>query len=169
MLPIEQTEVIEIGFFAPGEPKPQPRPRAFARRFGAKTSARVFDPGTAEHWKGCVALAARGFVPKTPLMGPLAVSLCFIMPRPGGHFRTGKNAGQLKDWAPLYHTGSGDTDNLAKAVLDCLTGISLWRDDAEVSHLVVTKLYGEKPGCHIRVWRATIERADFITDERRTA
>ena len=37
-----------IEFFVEGDPKPQPRPRAFARKIGNKFMARVYDAGTAE-------------------------------------------------------------------------------------------------------------------------
>jgi Holliday junction resolvase RusA-like endonuclease len=40
-----------------------------------------------------------------------------------------------------WHTGRGDSDNVAKAVLDAGTGV-LWVDDAQVSRLVVTKWVG---------------------------
>jgi len=53
----------------------------------------------------------------------------------------------------LYHTGRPDTDNLAKAVLDSLTGIA-WRDDAQVSQLTASKIYvagDESPHVEITV------------------
>ena len=43
-----------------GEPKGQPRPRAFAKPIGGgKFSARVYDAGTAEGWKSQIAQAFR--------------------------------------------------------------------------------------------------------------
>jgi len=48
-----------ITFFVPGEPKGQPRPRAFARKMGDKFVARVFDAATAEGWKGAIAAVAQ--------------------------------------------------------------------------------------------------------------
>lgn len=140
-----------IAFFAPGDPKGQPRPRAFARG----GHARVFDPGTAEGWKSAVALAAREHV-RTPLDGALRVEMLFTFRRPKGHYRTGKNSHVLRDDAPTFHTSKPDADNLAKAVLDALTTLGAWRDDAQVSTLIVTKDYGDTPGVRVEI----AERSD---------
>lgn len=128
-------------FIAYGIPKGQPRPRAFSR--GGHAS--VYDPGTAEGWKGSVALAAREFLPPEPLDEPLRVMLQFFMPRPA----------RLKGEASAPHTGKPDCDNLAKAVLDALTGISMWRDDSLVCSLDVEKRYcakNHRPGAVISIY-----------------
>lgn len=142
-----------VEFWVDGHPKGQPRPRAFAKAMGGgKFSARVFDSGQAEGWKGCVALAARPFLPPTPYAGPVWLRLWFAMPRPGKHYRESAKAGRsLKDNAPTWHTGKPDSDNLAKAVLDVLTQIGMWADDAAVCKLEVGKVYGEKPGCNVKI------------------
>lgn len=43
-----------------------------------------------------------------------------------------------------YKTSKPDADNLCKLILDALTGI-IWKDDQIVSHIEVTKRYGETP------------------------
>lgn len=127
-------------FRANGMPKGQPRPRAFSR--GGR--AAVYDPGTAEGWKGDVAAACKG-LEGAAMFCPLAVTLTFYMPRPKGHYRTN---GTLKPAAPVFmNTNKPDADNLAKAVLDCLTNIHAWLDDDQVCELVVRK-YWEQPGTH---------------------
>lgn len=129
-----------VTFYAAGEPKGQPRPRAFARKMGNKFVARVFDAGTAEGWKGRIALAAHPYTPASAFAGPVAVSLTFYFARPKNQFRTGKNAHLLRDGAPTFHTAKPDADNLAKAVLDCMTQLGRWwADDSQVSHLLVEK------------------------------
>lgn len=144
-----------IHFAVVGEPKAQPRPRAFARAFnvGGKTvtRARVYDAGTAEAWKSEIALAARQHIPSEPLTGPLSLRVDFILPRCKGHYRTGKNIGQLRESAPSYHTGKPDLDNLIKAVKDCLTQLRIWHDDAQVCNEHVWKRYGPVPGALIAV------------------
>lgn len=136
-----------------GTPKGQPRPRAFAR--GGR--AAVYDPGTAEGWKSCVAVAAKELEGRL-LHVPLSVSLTFFMPRPKSHFKT---SGQLRDRSPRFiHDSKPDADNLAKAVLDALTGIRVWIDDDQVCELVVRKYWESDhndkpqthpPGCSIRI------------------
>lgn len=127
-------------FFAAGIPKGQPRPRAFSRG----GHARVYDPGTAEGWKSAIAVAAQA----NRLAGqfqerPLRVELRFTFARPKSHRRT---CGLVKDGAPRFHTSKPDADNAAKAVLDALTQIGAWHDDAQVAELNVLKVYGETPG-----------------------
>ena len=141
-----------ISFFAAGEPKGQPRPRAFARRMGNRYVARVFDAGTAESWKQQVAVAAMQHAPTDPLPGPVNVELWFHFSRPKLHYKSGKYERGLADDAPKWHTNKPDADNLAKAVLDALTQLGkFWRDDSQVARLVVRKHYAETSGCTVSV------------------
>lgn len=136
-----------IAFSVDGVPKPQPRPRAFARH----GRARVYDPATAEGWKSSVAMAAAGHRPLTPLAGLIEVDLIFRLPRPKAHYHTGRRAGVLRDGAPLWHSGKPDLDNLAKAVIDALTEIGFWGDDGQIARLTVEKRYSARPGCDVRI------------------
>lgn len=120
-----------------GTPKGQPRPRAFARKMGDKFVARVYDAGTAENWKQCVVMEWKECGSIT-LNGPIACRMIFRMPRAKSHFRTN---GDLKESAPEHFTGKPDCDNLAKAVLDCLTQAGAWKDDSHVVEIIVTKRY----------------------------
>ena len=69
---------MKISFFVRGQPKAQPRGRAFA--VGGK--ARIYNPATAEGWKGAIACAALQHLPTEPLTGPLRVDIDFFLPRP---------------------------------------------------------------------------------------
>lgn len=134
-----------IKFDVVGIPKGQPRPRAFSR--GGK--ARVHDPGTAECWKGAIAVAAQPHLPAVPIPGPVAVQIIFDLPRPKRLMRKKDPDGTIE------HTSTPDADNLAKAVLDCLTEIGMWRDDSQVYNLQVLKEYHAKdgkPGAWIRIF-----------------
>ena len=139
-----------IAFQVYGDPKGQPRPRAFAMKLGnGKYSARVFDSGTAEGWKSAIAVAARPARPPAPMLGPVVLRIQFIFLRPKSHFR--KN-GALKDGSPLHHTKKPDSDNCAKAVLDAITQLGgFWHDDSQVSDLHVWKRYGPKAGAAIEI------------------
>lgn len=145
----------QISVFAFGEPKAQPRPRAFSRG----GSARVYDPGTAEGWKASVATALKDHAGRL-IDGPLTVTITFYFPRPKGHFRTGKNAHDLKPSSPAHHTKKPDADNCAKAVLDALSeksGIGLWKDDTQAVNLFVQKRYADEmpAGAAITISSAT--------------
>jgi crossover junction endodeoxyribonuclease RusA len=82
--------------------------------------------------------------------GPLAVELTFRLPRPRGHYGTGRNKGRLKASAPAFPAGRPDLDKLTRAVLDGLTAGGVWADDAQVVNLGAWKLYGP-PGVLIQI------------------
>lgn len=137
-----------ISFFVHGTPKGQPRAKACRR--GAH--AGVYDPGTANEWKNQIYIHGKDSVPPKPLTMPLRVDLIFYFPRPKSHFR-GK-AHQLRDTAPTHHTSKPDRDNSDKAVLDQMTQMGFWRDDAQVCDGRIQKLYGCTPGLQVRISEA---------------
>ena len=125
---------------AHGAPKGQPRPRAFVR---GKRAA-VYDPGTAEGWKSCVAQAVKELEARM-IDQPVGLDLVFDMPRPKIHYT---KKGALKPDSPFWFTGKPDFDNLAKAVADAITQIGVWRDDSLVVDSHITKRYANgAPGC----------------------
>lgn len=143
-----------ITFFVEGDPKGQPRARACIR--GKR--AGVYDPGTADAWKMAVAEAWRHKVApeNAPRLSPfetaVSLRLSFWFRRPKGHYGSGKNAGALKDSAPRVHTAKPDLDNLAKAVMDVLTRLGAWTDDAIVCRLDVSRGWAQsQPGCQISI------------------
>lgn len=135
-----------ISFEVIGNPKGQPRARAF---YKPGLGVRMYDAGTAEGWKGLVAVAARPYIPSKPLEGPLSVSINLCFPRPKSHYRTGKHSGELRPDAPYWHTVKPDRDNAEKAILDCLTRIGMWKDDCQVCCGPVKKVWGPIGGANI--------------------
>jgi Holliday junction resolvase RusA-like endonuclease len=123
-----------IEIFVEGTPKGQPRARAFSRH----GMVRMYDPGTAEHWKGQIAAAAKGKLPAGGIEGPVCVAMEFSMPRPKSHFNS---KGERKPTAPYWVTIKPDADNLAKAVLDALTQLGAWKDDSQVCVMTALKFY----------------------------
>jgi Holliday junction resolvase RusA-like endonuclease len=137
-----------ITFWVPGVPKAQPRPRAFARFIGGKPTARVYDAGTAEGWKGCIAIAAQRHAPASPLRGPLFIDIDFVFPRPKSLMRRKDPDGEF------WHTAKPDRDNCDKAVLDALKTLGFFVDDAQVCGGEVRKLWVSKtgsPGARVRI------------------
>ena len=76
------------------------------------------------------------------ITGPISLTVCFRMPRPKGHYGTGRNAGKLKPSAPDLHIKKPDLDNMLKFVKDCLNGI-VWKDDSQVFSVVADKYYAD--------------------------
>ena len=131
--------------WVPGDPKGQPRPRAFSRG----GHARCYDPGTAEGWKSQIAEAMRPHIPTLPLFGPIQVTIAFYMRRPKSHY--GKRG--LKPTAPTWHAQKPDCDNALKAALDALTLLRVWNDDAQVAQALVSRRWenGNGPGASISI------------------
>lgn len=141
------TRKMLCSIYVQGQPKGQPRPRAFAR--GGR--AAVYDPGTAEGWKGQIALAFREFGNRK-VHAPMSLLLTFHMPRPAGHLK--KNGEVKPAHASSLFAGKPDADNLAKAVMDALTTLGVWTDDALVVTLIVRKRYAttlRPAGCEIEI------------------
>lgn len=144
-----------ISFWVSGEPKGQPRPRAFARKFGDKWQARVYDAKTAEGWKSQIAIAWRenqpvGFV---KYEGPVCLTINFNLPRPKSHFlKSG-----LRTDAPTFCCKKPDVDNFAKAVMDAMTQLGIWNDDCQVCTLRVSKVFASgAPGARIEIHEEAI-------------
>lgn len=85
-----------------------------------------------------------------PLSGPVSVTISFYFRRPKGHYGTGRNEGVVKANAPLWKTTAPDSDKLARAALDSLTGVVI-RDDSQVVALHVRKMYDGTPRAEISV------------------
>lgn len=101
-------------------------------------------------WKKAVRQAAKAAFHSEPFTGPVEVLIRFVMPRPKGHFGSGKNAGSVKALAPPYPISKPDLLKLARLVEDVLTGI-VYADDSATVSLVLAKVYGSPPRCEITV------------------
>ena len=135
-------------FRAFGIPKGQPRPRAF---YNKKTGrAGVFEQGTAEAWKGDVALAYNA-VRTPPVSDPVYLVVRFFVPFP-------KRLAKAVEKGPIVHTAKPDIDNALKATMDALTQIGAWTDDALVYGVQAEKWYATRdiaPGAEIEIHRRT--------------
>ena len=139
-------------FFVPGLPKTAGSKRAFAHRTTGKIIVTDDTGKPGRRWRADVQAAAAQAYGGPLLTGPLEVTLGFHLPRPKGHYGTGRNAEKLRPSAPDYHTVKPDIDKLSRAVLDALKGV-VWRDDAQVWKKLASKRYAEidGPGVHVRI------------------
>jgi Holliday junction resolvase RusA-like endonuclease len=128
--------------FIYGDPKGQPRARAFARKMGAKHVARMYDSDVADAWKRAVDIGIERELKAAGALDPVGafeVKLAFFFRRPKSHYGKG---GHVKASAPVCHVSKPDADNLAKLVLDRITrGGRIWRDDSQVALLRVEKYW----------------------------
>lgn len=146
-----------------GLPAPQGSKKYVGHRFNKKygkdlpvlvESSKKVDP-----WRRDVAKAALAGRPSELFDGPLVADMVFSMPRPKGHFGTGRNASCLKASAPAVPIVMPDLSKLVRSTEDALKGI-VWRDDSlVVAYGRLAKVYVgsydpdalDRPGAVIRV------------------
>lgn len=97
--------------------------------------------------------------PTWPKGEPIELSLMVYVARAKGHFGTGRNAGVLKESAPLYPTSKPDLSNTLKLVEDALTHYA-WPDDDQIVGYFepFRKVYctaGTEPRSVVRIRSAT--------------
>lgn len=69
------------------------------------------------------------FSPETPIEGPVALGLVFAYA-----IKDKKKRGKMK-------TSRADCDNICKLVIDVMTELGFWVDDAQICQLRVTKMW----------------------------
>lgn len=87
----------------------------------------------------------------------LVVEVVCFMPRPKGHWGTGKNAGRILSSAPPAPLSKPDGDKLLRTTWDALTGIA-FDDDSRIVDGIIRKRWAEpgREGARITVeeWKA---------------
>ena len=77
--------------------------------------------------------------PEAPMEGALQVMVQWLFPITGKH-----TDGEYKDTR-------SDLDNLSKLMLDSMTQLGFWKDDAQIACLVLEKFWAKIPGIFIRI------------------
>ena len=156
-----------ITFFVPGIPRPGGSKRGF---YIPKLNRVVIteDCKKSKDWRTSVAWAAAEHIPE-PLTGPLMARFCFRLPRPKGHYGSGRNSSNLKSSAPPWPAVKPDVTKLVRSTEDSLKGIA-WIDDSQVVSQHATKEYG-RPGCEITIatmiWRDEHKPVEYPQTEER--
>lgn len=151
-MPIANSEIRQLSFTVFGPAQPAGSKRAFVMKGTNRAIVTDANP-KASVWKEQVAREAgiaTGVGVHVLFCGPLSLEVLFVLPRPKAHYRTGKHAHELRPDAPHFHTKKPDATKLLRAVEDAMTGV-VWRDDAQVAHQVVRKVYGHPVRCEITV------------------
>lgn len=134
-----------ITFFVPGKCCQQGSKRHLGNGVMVETNKNL------KPWRQLVSLtAAETMNGREPLRVPAHVSITFVFSRPKSHFRTGKNADQLRPDAPDYMASAPDLDKLIRAIGDSLTGICL-HDDRLIASVSAVKRFGGNPGAYVSV------------------
>ena len=83
----------------------------------------------------------------------IRIDIEFIMPRPRGHYGTGRNEDKIKPSAPDHPIAYPDVDKLIRCTLDALSGFA-FDDDSQIVHVNAKKRWsypGAEPGAEIAV------------------
>ena len=139
-----------VTFFVPGPPTAKARPRVTT----IHGRPRLYTPAATARYEQRVALAGYAAMAGRPLLaGALSVAIEVRLTVPASW--SGKRqhraiAGEIRP------TSRPDASNYVKSVEDGLNGV-VWRDDAQVVDLRVTKRYHEAPGVLVSVTPMYIE------------
>ncbi|PAF13686.1 hypothetical protein CHH59_12620 [Shouchella clausii] len=133
-----------IEFTIDGEVQAQGRPRAGKTKYGKTT---MYDPPTSRNYKQYVKLVASQYKPETPYEGEieLFVTVYKQIPKSMPKWRQ-----ELARAGKLRPVTKPDLDNYVKGIKDGMTGI-IWRDDNQVTRLVVEKKYSDSPRAEIKI------------------
>lgn len=96
-----------------------------------------------EAWRQEVGWAARRVYTGPLWEGPVFMFCLLIVPRPHGHYGTGKNAHVLKPSAPVYPGTKPDSFKLVRAIEDAMSGV-VYADDSQIVHHLIGKVYGQR-------------------------
>ena len=114
--------------FIQGIPKAQPRPRM-------AVNGHVYNPNSADIWKNQIKACFLRYR-KPTITEPVELRVNFFLPCP--------KSMKEKKGLLLPHAKKPDTDNLLKAVMDSLTDIEIWKDDAQVFNIKAGKYYAQE-------------------------
>ena len=143
-----------------GTPAPQGSKHGFAvKRKGAYTGkvAQVESSKKVKPWRQDVKYAALDAMADvehwTPMTGAIVLEVKFRLPRPKGHYGTGRNVGIVKPGQPFRPNVRPDIDKLLRSTFDALGEAGVWCDDAQVVSARTSKVYADVglPGATIKV------------------
>lgn len=121
---------MQIDFIVPAIPVAQPRQRhrvIYGKSGAAFATSYTPTKDPSNIFKATVRMCCQAAFSLAPLEGPLAATLCFVMPRP-------QSLPKKYGIGRLPSTKKPDLDNLCKSVFDALNGI-LWVDDSHIQSL----------------------------------
>jgi len=144
-----------------GTPAPQGSKHGYAiKAKGAYTGkvAQVESSANVKPWRMAVKYAALEALPTRDgsaiLTGAVSLEVVFRLPRPKGHYGTGRNQAILRGTAHLQPHGRPDLDKLLRSTFDALGEAGVWLDDSQVVNVIASKTYAgrtNQPGATIYI------------------
>jgi Holliday junction resolvase RusA-like endonuclease len=135
----------ELVVTIPGHPAPKGSLKCIGGR-GGRGHVLIEDNARTKIWRSTVAGWLTRAVPErfnAEKGQPIGAEITFTLPRPRGHYGTGRNSDVLKPNAPRHpvsHT-TGDVDKLLRLALDALQDTPILPDDCAVIEVHTSKAY----------------------------
>lgn len=143
----------EITVTIPGKPIGKGRPRT------TKTGI-TYTPAKTRQWERTASILAKSEMALSrPISRPVEVFIVLSFSIPASWSRKRRSKALAGD---IGHTTKPDADNAAKAALDALSGI-VYRDDSQITDLIVRKRYSETPQVQVTVREINQESAQIIS------
>lgn len=137
---------LTIFYFIDTNPLPKERPR-INRYGGARTPEKTKTETLLQNLRSRAHAPAGG-----PYGGAIQIILNYYL----------KYNKQTKDTTP--HTGTPDTDNLAKLTLDAITEAArFWHDDSQINSVLITKQYSRRPGLGVAIKYNNLTHPDTLS------
>lgn len=89
--------------------------------------------------------------PEFPIEGPISLTLDFTYPWRKGDQASSRAAARCSRIGWDWHTNKPDTANVAKGIIDRMTKLGYWRDDAQICSEQYLKRRGSDPRLVIRI------------------
>lgn len=143
-----------------GTPRPQGSKKAFYNPKLGRALIVNDNDAKLRTWRQDVVAATvealkAGACVKAPPQSPIDLVITFMLPRPKGHWRTGRNAHLLRDDAPRRPTTKPDIDKLQRSTLDAMRDAGVYVDDSQVVRIDARKVWAtERVGAVIDVFVA---------------
>lgn len=134
-----------LEFALPIVPTPQARPRV-AVRFGHGVAYKTARQKANERTLEAMLAPHR---PAAPIAAPLALEVTAVLPIPKS---AAKKAREDMAAGKLWPGKKPDLDNLLKNLLDAMTRLRFWTDDALVCSIRADKRYGVNPCWKVGIW-----------------
>lgn len=133
-----------VEFTIPGPPRGKGRPRFRTAGKYVKT----YTPEQTATYENLVRVTYQTQCRGKALDGPILAEITGYFPIPASVSK--KKHAEMAS-GKIKHTKKCDCDNLAKIILDALNQIA-YKDDAQVSDLIVRKRYSETPRVTVRLY-----------------
>lgn len=133
----------ELRFTIDGDVQPQERPR-FSRQ---GKYVNTYDPPKSAKYKKYVSEVASNYKLDELIDSPIKLTIDIYIQIPKSYTKKVKQQIENKE---LLHIKKPDIENLAKGIMDGITGI-IWRDDSLVVELHLAKHYSDNPRAELLI------------------